>query len=100
MRALAVGMTHGMAGSAALIVLSVGAAQSLLTGLAFIVLFGIGSIAGMAILSVAIAIPLRLSATRLDGLFNGLSAVIGGSSCALGLVMVYQHGLARALGLD
>ena len=100
LRALAVGMTHGLAGSAALIVLSVGASQSWTTGLAFIALFGLGSILGMASLSVAIAIPLRLSAARLGGLFNGLTALIGSSSCVLGLFVVYRLGVARALGLN
>ena len=51
-----------MAGSAALILLSLDAAQSFATGLACILLFGLGSIAGMALLSIAIAVPLRLSA--------------------------------------
>ena len=56
-------MTHGMAGLAGLIVLSLGAVQSWQTGVALIALFGAGSIVGMATLSIAIAIPLRITAT-------------------------------------
>ena len=89
-RALAIGMTHGMAGSAGLMVLSLGAVQSWQTGVAFIALFGAGSIAGMATLSIAIAIPLRISAAHLCNLFDGLAAAIGGFSCALGLLMIYR----------
>jgi hypothetical protein len=100
LRALAVGMTHGLAGSAALVVLSVGAVQSWLAALLFIVLFGLGSIIGMAALSVAIAIPLRLSAARLSGLFNGLTALIGSSSCVLGCAIVYRLGIAPTFGLE
>jgi hypothetical protein len=100
LRALAVGMTHGLAGSAALVVLSVGAVHSWAAGVALIALFGLGSIVGMACLSAAIAVPLRLSAARLGRVFNGLTGLIGGTSCALGLVIVYRQGIAQALGLD
>lgn len=99
LRALAVGMMHGMAGSAALILLSLGAVQSFSMGLLYIVLFGVGSIAGMALLSVAIAIPLRLSADYLGWLHNGMIAFVGGFSCVLGTFMVYQISFAERLPL-
>jgi hypothetical protein len=92
-------MTHGMAGTAALVILSLGAVQSLTAGLAYIALFGAGSIVGMASLSVVIAIPLRLTAPRLGGLYKGLTALIGGSSCALGVLIVYRFGVVEALHL-
>ena len=96
LRALLVGMTHGMAGSAALVVLSLGAVHSWTAGLMFVALFGVGSIVGMASLSVAIAIPLRLTAPHLRGLYNGLTALIGTVSCVLGILTVYQIGVAEA----
>ncbi len=95
-RALAIGMTHGMAGSAGLIVLSLGAVQSWQAGMAFIALFGVGSIIGMATLSIAIAIPLRITAVHLNTLYNGLAAVIGGLSCALGLLIICRIGYLHA----
>ena len=97
MRALAVGMMHGMAGSAALILLSLEAVQSWTMGLVYIVCFGAGSIAGMALLSFAIAIPLRLSAGHLGRLHNGTSALLGGFSCTLGAFMVYKIGFVEGL---
>lgn len=97
LRAVAVGMMHGMAGSAALILLSLEAVQSWTMGLLYIALFGIGSITGMALLSVAITIPLRLSAGRLGWLHNGMTALLGGVSCALGLFMVYEIGFVEGL---
>jgi hypothetical protein len=89
-RALAIGMTHGMAGSASLTVLSLGAVQSWKTGVAFIVLFGAGSIIGMATLSMAIAIPLRITSVHVSRMFNAFAVTIGCLSCALGLVMIWQ----------
>lgn len=83
-RALAVGMVHGLAGSAALVVLSLGAVHSWPLGLAYIALFGAGSMAGMAMLSLAIALPLHLSARRLAGLHRGLTLLLGLLSCAIG----------------
>ncbi len=96
-RALAVGMMHGMAGSTALIVLSLGAVESVSAGLAYLAMFGVGSIAGMALLSVAIAIPLRLSAGYLGWLHNLPTALIGTFSCALGVFMVYRIGFVSGL---
>lgn len=98
-RALAVGLTHGLAGTAALVVLSLGAAQSWQIGLAFIVLFGLGSIAGMAVLSMIIAIPLHFTAARFGRWFNALTAVIGVCSCTLGLLTIFRIGLAEAAAL-
>lgn len=97
LRALAVGMMHGMAGSAALILLSLGAVQSLTMGIIYIALFGVGSIVGMALLSVAIAIPLRLSAGYLGRLHKGVTGLVGGFSCVLGIFMVYRIGFTEAL---
>ncbi|MEJ7668603.1 MAG: hypothetical protein WKH97_07705 [Casimicrobiaceae bacterium] len=96
LRALAIGMMHGMAGSAALILLSVGAAHSPAAGLLYIALF-IGSIAGMALLSVAIAVPLRLSAGHFARLHNGMTALAGGLTCALGAFIVYHIGFVEGL---
>ena len=98
LRALTVGMMHGMAGSAALILLSLEAVQSFATGLAYILLFGLGSIAGMALLSIAIAVPLRLSATAgLASLHNGITVAVGSFSCLLGALMVYRIGFVEGL---
>lgn len=58
-RALAVGMMHGAAGSAGLLVLAA-AADSLLNALGYVLAFGVGSIAGMAALSFVASYPLRL----------------------------------------
>lgn len=92
LRALLVGAIHGMAGSAALIALSAGSAESTAAGLLYIVLFGIGSMLGMALLSTLIAVPLRLSATSMQRLHRALTIVIGGLSISLGLLTVIVIG--------
>src|SRR6201991_149049 len=61
-RSLFVGLMHGMAGSAALLVLAVSQVEKPLQGVLYIVLFGIGSMIGMGALSAVIALPLAASA--------------------------------------
>jgi hypothetical protein len=96
LRALAVGMMHGLAGSAALVMLSIRSLPSWSIGLGYILVFGLGSIAGMALLSVAIALPLRLSAGRLLALHRSMTGLVGLFSCALGAYMVVEIGYLRA----
>lgn len=91
-RALLIGMVHGLAGSAALIVLSLEAAASVPMGLLYVLLFGAGSMLGMALLSVAIALPLRLSGGVLDGVHRGLTAGFGLLSCGMGLWLIGEMG--------
>ena len=98
LRALAVGMMHGMAGSAALILLSLQAVQSASLGIIYIALFGLGSVAGMALLSVAIAIPLRWSAGYFRPLHSTAVALVGAFTCALGVLIVYRIGEELLIG--
>lgn len=89
-RALAIGLMHGLAGSAALLLIAVVDQGSALGALGYVLLFGLGSMIGMAILSFAIALPL-MSAARLGTVsFKGLNAVIGTGTAALGCFLMYQ----------
>ncbi|MDJ0779485.1 MAG: urease accessory protein [Gammaproteobacteria bacterium] len=90
LRALLVGLVHGMAGSAALILLTLETVESVALGIAYIALFGLGSIAGMALLSAVISLPLRFSARRLTWLHNGLQLSIGCLTLAIGSAVVWQ----------
>jgi hypothetical protein len=95
-RALLVGMMHGLAGSAALVMLSLKSLASWSLGLGYIVVFGFGSIVGMALLSIVIALPLRLSAGRLVGLHRSMTGLVGAASCTLGACMVVEVGYLQA----
>ncbi len=88
LRSLLVGMMHGLAGSAALVVVAATALDSTLEGLVYVLLFGLGSIAGMALLSAVIAIPLSLTARLLTWANRGLQAAIGLATMVLGGVIV------------
>src|ERR1043165_2213182 len=75
-RTLLVGLMHGMAGSAALLVMAVTQASSPAVGLGYIALFGIGSMIGMGMLSAVIAIPLAVSARWLTWANRGLQGAV------------------------
>ena len=84
-----------MAGSSALILLTLQTVYSPLMGLAYIGLFGLGSIAGMALLAVVIALPLRYSAQYFTRLHHGLQAAVGVATIALGFNLIVQIMVVR-----
>jgi ABC-type nickel/cobalt efflux system permease component RcnA len=88
LRALLVGMVHGLAGSAALVLLTLQQVGSPWVGLVYILLFGLGSVAGMAALSWAVSWPMRLTAGRLTRWHRALNVVVAGASIGLGLQVV------------
>jgi cytochrome c biogenesis protein CcdA len=88
LRALFIGIMHGLAGSAALILLTLETVGSPWLGMAYMGLFGIGSIIGMALLSLVMAIPLRQSARGLGWFHHGLPLVVGAASVFLGIHLV------------
>jgi ABC-type nickel/cobalt efflux system permease component RcnA len=88
LRALLVGMTHGLAGSAALILLTLESVQSPQQGLLYILFFGLGSIVGMALLSLVISLPLRYSARNLSWAHNGLKGGVGLVTIGLGATLL------------
>src|SRR6202165_1691974 len=84
-RTLLVGLMHGMAGSAALLMLVASQASSPAAGLGYVALFGIGSMIGMGALSAAIAVPLAVSARWLTWVNRGLQGAVGIVTIAIGL---------------
>ena len=96
-RALLVGLMHGMAGSAALMMLTLQTVNSPLAGLLYIGVFGFGSIAGMSLLSLIIAIPLRQSVEKLAWLRNGFEATIGIATIVIGVMLFYETSIENGL---
>jgi ABC-type nickel/cobalt efflux system permease component RcnA len=90
-RALVVGLIHGMAGSAALVLLALDKAPSIATGLAYIAVFGAGSIVGMAVLSAVVSVPLRFSATSLTRVHNFTELAVGAVTIGVGVSMIHAH---------
>ena len=92
-RTLLVGLMHGMAGSAALLVLTVSQASSVAIGLGYVALFGIGSMIGMGALSSVIAAPLAFSARWLTWANSGLQGAVGIVTIAIGARTIIETAL-------
>jgi cytochrome c biogenesis protein CcdA len=93
-RTLLVGLMHGMAGSAALLVLTVSQATSPAVGLGYVALFGIGSMIGMGALSTLIAVPLAVTARWLTFANHALQAAVGAVTIAIGIRTIVEMALA------
>ena len=82
-----VGLMHGMAGSGALLLLIAATLPGPLYGLAYSLLFGLGSLVGMAIVSAALAVPFLASRKR-PAVYGWLITASGVLSVAFGLLIV------------
>lgn len=94
LRATVIGMVHGLAGSAALVLLAVGVTSTPLVGLGYVAVFGAGSIVGMALLALAIGIGLKLTSGWAAWPYRLLAVGMALFSCALGAWTVWQIGFA------
>jgi len=89
-RSVLIGMVHGLAGSAALMLLVVPTIDSQALALAYILIFGIGSVGGMMAMSFLIGLPFHFTAGRFDVLNRCIRLVAGVFSLCLGLSIVYD----------
>lgn len=84
-----IGLVHGLAGSAALMLLVLATIKSIISGLIYILIFGVGSILGMLLVSISISIPILLaknlgrihfiirSIASLVSIFIGITVIVG-----------------------
>jgi hypothetical protein len=84
-RPLTVGLVHGLAGSGALTAIVFADLPGAGARLVYMTLFGLGSIAGMALASGAAGVTLRLVA-RSGGTRRGLGFVTGALSMTVGIL--------------
>ncbi len=97
-RALVIGMVHGLAGSAALMLLIIPTIDSRPLGLLYIIIFGIGSIGGMMLMSLLVGLPFFLTKTLNFNRFNlVLQSVAGLVSVGLGILIIYEKTVTEGL---
>jgi ABC-type nickel/cobalt efflux system permease component RcnA len=97
LKPLLVGAMHGLAGSAALTLLLLTQIDSTALGLLYLCMFGLGSIAGMLLMSGLIGLPFALSARRFNGLHYGLQTAAGALGIVFGLWYAYKTGHTTGL---
>ena len=84
-----IGCIHGLAGSGALLVVIAGTLSSIQDILSFILIFGVGSVIGMTLVSSLIGIPFALSNKALS-LEKTLRYVVGAVSFLIGISIIYE----------
>jgi hypothetical protein len=94
LRPLLVGTVHGLAGSAAIALLVLTTIRTPMLSIAYLLLFGLGTIAGMMLITSAIAMPIVYSRRRVQGLGRRLRIGAGALSLLFGLVLAWQLGRA------
>jgi len=92
-----VGIVHGLAGSAALTLLVLASIESPIAGMAFILLFGLGSVLSMGIATILISLPFVFSANRLPSLNRAIQLGVGVLSILFGGFLLYQIGFVDGL---
>jgi high-affinity nickel-transport protein len=65
--------------------------------LAYLAVFGVGTVAGMMLITVAIAAPFAVGAKRLPLVSAGVRAAAGVLSLAFGLFLMYEVGVVGGL---
>jgi ABC-type nickel/cobalt efflux system permease component RcnA len=88
-RPFLVGLLHGMAGSAALMLLVVAAIPSPVGGFLYILVFGAGSTVGMLVLSGLIGLPFVVTTDRSPRALVFIQILAGVTSGVLGLTLLW-----------
>ncbi|GBL40531.1 hypothetical protein EMGBD2_17890, partial [Nitrospirota bacterium] len=89
-RPFCIGMAHGLAGSAALLVLVLSSAPSVLAGLIYIAVFGAGSILGMMLVGIVVSLPVLWSLNLGRPMFLAVQGLASLGSVAVGLTIMLQ----------
>ncbi len=96
-RPLVVGLVHGLAGSAAVALLVLAAIRDPVWAVAYLLLFGVGTIAGMMLITALIGLPFAYTSGRFVKIHRYLGVASGLLSIGFGLFLAYQIGLVDGL---
>ena len=97
LRPLFVGIVHGLAGSAAVALLVLSTIRDTQWAVLYLVVFGVGTIAGMMLITAAIALPFSFAGYKFAWLNRGLITASGLVSLGFGLFICYRIGLVNGL---
>ena len=97
-RPLIVGIVHGLAGSAAVALLVLTTIRDPSWSILYLVIFGIGTIAGMMLITALISLPFAYAGAQgLARLNRGLRLATGAISLAFGLFLAWRIGIVHGL---
>ncbi|HKP14890.1 MAG TPA: hypothetical protein VJT85_02465 [Gemmatimonadaceae bacterium] len=97
-RPMTIGFVHGLAGSAAVATLpQVALIPDPLWAVGYLAVFGVGTIAGMMVVTASIAAPSMLAVRRFAGMNRSLRIASGMASIAFGLLLAHRIGFVNGL---
>jgi ABC-type nickel/cobalt efflux system permease component RcnA len=94
LRPLAIGLVHGLAGSAAVALLVLSMIHSPVWAIAYLVVFGLGTVVGMMLMTTVMAIPIALTGTKSSRYLTVASGLV---SVCFGVFLVYHLGFVDGL---
>ncbi len=94
LRPLAIGLVHGLAGSAAVALLVLSMIHSPAWAIAYLVVFGLGTVFGMMLMTTVMAIPVALTGRNSSRYLTLASGVV---SVCFGMFLVYHLGFVDGL---
>jgi high-affinity nickel-transport protein len=97
LRAFVLGLVHGLAGSAAIALLVLATVRDPMAACAYLFVFGLGTILGMVLVTVAVTTPVALLADRFRWSGTGLRLATGLLSVAFGVWVMIEAGLLGGL---
>jgi ABC-type nickel/cobalt efflux system permease component RcnA len=97
LRPFIVGLVHGLAGSAAVALLVLTAIHDPHWAILYLLVFGLGTIAGMMLITMIIGTPFAYTIKRFAPINRGLGLASGLVSIAFGLFITFQIGFADGL---
>ena len=97
LRPLAVGLVHGLAGSAAVALLVLAEIRDPRWAIAYLLIFGVGTIAGMMLITMAIGAPFAYTRNRFAPFHRGLGVASGLLSLGFGLFITFQIAITDGL---
>lgn len=90
-RAILIGTVHGLAGSAGVMLLILPTIGTPLVAILYILIFGVGSILGMMLMSLLIGLPMYVTAGRFEAANKAILGIAGIFSLFLGGFIVYER---------
>lgn len=97
LRPLAIGVVHGLAGSAAVALLVLATIKSAAMAIVYLLVFGAGTVAGMSLLTLAMSLPISALSSRFGNFEERLARITGLVSLVFGLFLAYQIGIEGGL---
>lgn len=96
-RPLCIGMVHGLAGSAALMLMILASTKEVGAGLLSILIFGVGSIVGMMLIGLTISVPIMYSRAINQRVFVATQGIASCASISVGVWMLVKLTLSAGV---